>query len=263
MLDFHSHLIPGVDDGSPNLETSRVAIATMQAQGVKTIITTPHLRASLLTRPIDLEDYFELVDSAWEALAEMVAIEFPKMRLERGFEIMLDTPQINLSDPRLRLGGSRFVLVEFPFAALPPNSSQVLSDIKVSGYHPIVAHPERYADMDSELEIAKEWKRVGAALQVNAGSLVGMYRPRAEKLAWKLLRRGMADYISSDFHARGEPQNKYAVEALKRIHCDQQIDLLTHVNPNGILLDRAPSEVPPIPREEKGWRKWWPLRTSA
>lgn len=228
----------------------------MAEQGVTTIITTPHLRASLLQQPVDLEDYFELVDSAWEALSEMVSAEFPQIRLERGFEIMLDTPQIDLSDPRLRLAGGKFVLVEFPFAVLPPNSSQILSGIKKAGYHPIVAHPERYVDMDGELKIASEWRRVGASLQVNAGSLVGMYRPRAERLAWGLLRRGMVDYLSSDYHARGEPQVSAAVSALEKVRGHTQAELLTKVNPNNILNNTPPLDVAPIPRADRGWRKW-------
>lgn len=263
MLDFHSHLIPGVDDGSASLEQSRIALAAMQSQGIRTVITTPHLRASLLDQPDDLEDYFELVDSAWEALSEMSAVEFPKLRLERGFEILLDTPRIDLSDPRLRLGGSNFVLVEFPFSALPSNSSQVLLGIKMAGYHPIVAHPERYAGMDDDLSIAMEWKRVGAALQINAGSLVGYHRPRAEKLAWRILRRGIADYMCSDFHSRGTPQIALAVGALERAKASGQVDLLTNVNPGGILENRPPVAVPPIAFQGNGWRKWWPLGKGA
>ncbi len=258
MLDFHSHLIPGVDDGSTSLEESRTAIASLTMQGVTTIITTPHLRASLLSRVDETAAYFELVDSAWDELKAMAAVEFPALRLERGFELMLDMPHVDLSNPLLRLAGTRFVLVEFPFSALPPNSSQVLFDIKMAGYQPIVAHPERYIDMDRELTVANEWRRVGAALQVNSGSLIGAYNPKAQSLGWKILRSGMADYLSSDYHARGMAHIVNARTAMENAAAVEQYNLLTTVNPERILQDEAPLPVPAVREpEKKGWRKWF------
>jgi protein-tyrosine phosphatase len=257
VLDFHSHLIPGVDDGAATLDESRAALASMRAQGVRVVITTPHLRASLLARPDECAAYFELVDSAWEALRSMAVAEFPDMRIERGFEIMLDMPKPDLSDPRLRLAGSKFVLVEFPFSALPPNSAQALFDVKMAGYHPIVAHPERYVDMERELTTAAEWKRVGAALQVNAGSLVGAYGKKAESLAWRLIRAGMADYLSSDFHARGEPKVAEACDALLQAGGEEQHRLLATTNPEAILKNQLPQPVAPVREPVRGWRRFF------
>ncbi len=257
MLDFHSHLIPGVDDGAATIEESRSALASMRAQGVRIVITTPHLRASILVRPDERDAYFELVDSSWEILRTMAAAEFPDMRIERGFEIMLDMPKPDLSDPRLRLAGTKFVLVEFPFSALPPNSAQALFDVKMAGYHPIVAHPERYVDMERELTTANEWRRVGAGLQVNAGSLVGAYGKKAEGLSWRLVRAGMADYLSSDYHARGEPKVAEARDALVHAGGREQHRLLTVTNPEAILKNQHPLPVPPVKEPVTGWRRFF------
>src|SRR2546423_2405662 len=136
MLDFHNHLIPGVDDGAASLEESRAALGVMQAQGFRTIITTPHIQASLLERD-GANDYLRRVDVAWDQLRTLGKSEFPALRLERGFEVLLDIPREDFSDARLRLGGSRFVLVEFPWSGIPINSATALFNIKVAGYTPI------------------------------------------------------------------------------------------------------------------------------
>lgn len=256
MLDFHNHLIPGVDDGAATIADSRVALAEMQAQGILTVITTPHIRASLLERPAELEQYLGGVDAGWTELSEVVKAEFPEMRLERGFEVMLDVPRPDLSDPRLRLAGSRFVLVEFPFFTIPLNSARALFDLKMAGYTPVVAHPERYTNVVSAWGTVGEWRRSGGLLQMNAGSLLGQYGDRAQDVAWMLLERGWADYLSSDYHARGECNTAAACEILEENGGAAQVHLLTSINPAGIIADADPA---PVPQLRKQSRPWWRL----
>src|SRR5690606_33528679 len=104
-----------------------------------------------------------------------------------GVELKLDVPEVDLSDPRLRLGGSRAVLVEFPFMSVPPRSAPVLSAIRQGGYVPVLAHPERYVGFDPGLNTARAWLDAGAVLQVNVGSLTGRYGPEARRFAFALL----------------------------------------------------------------------------
>ena len=203
MIDFHNHVIPGVDDGAADLDQSREALAAMRAQGITTVVATPHVKGSLTEDEGAADAFLTQVDGAFAQLKEMAAREFPDLRLERGHEVMLDTPHARLGDARLRLAGTRFVLVEFPFMMVPPNAPQAVFDLKMQGFHPIIAHPERYGNVDPSLDQAEEWRRVGALLQVNAGSLLGRYGKQVQELARGLLRRGMVDYLSSDFHARG------------------------------------------------------------
>ncbi len=256
MLDFHNHLIPGVDDGAGSIAESRAALAVMRGQGILTVITTPHIRASLLERPAELKQYMDRVDAAWLELSGLAAAEFPDMRLERGFEVTLDIPRPDLSDPRLRLAGSRFVLVEFPFFTIPLNSAQVVFDLKMAGYTPVVAHPERYTNVVSEWRIVGEWRRAGGLLQMNAGSLLGQYGDRARDVAWMLLERGWADYLSSDYHARGECATTAARDLLEENGGAAQAHLITVTNPAGILAGEDPA---PVPQLRKRSRPWWRL----
>lgn len=254
ILDFHNHLIPGVDDGAATIAESRAALAEMQAQGILTVITTPHIRASLLERPAELEQYLDGVDAGWMELSGLAAAEFPEMRLERGFEVMLDIPRPDLSDPRLRLAGSRFVLVEFPFFTIPLNSAQAIFDLKMAGHTPVVAHPERYTNVMGEWGRVAEWRRAGGLIQMNAGSLTGQYGDRARKVAWMLLEHGWADYLSSDYHARGECNTATACELLTEHGGAAQVDLMAVTNPAGIIAGDDPTPVPPLRKQS---RPWW------
>lgn len=248
MIDFHNHLIPGVDDGARDLEEALRAVAAFQGQGVATIVCTPHLRASEVSKAVAAGGFLERCDAAWEALRAAAGDRYPGIALHRGAEVMLDIPDCDLSDPRVRLAGTRFVLVEFPSLMIPPHAGQVLFELVLAGWLPVIAHPERYANAQDDVADAAEWKRVGAYLQVNAGSLLGKYGDRAATLAWRLVRRGMADFVSSDHHARGTLHLAAARTALERQGATEQARLLTVGNPARLLADEKPHPVPPVAR---------------
>lgn len=203
MLDFHNHLIPAVDDGSKSVEESLAAVERMSAQGITHIITTPHFQASTVKQPSEFDAVMKGIDAGWEILSDAVGKNFPRMKLDRGVELALDDPDPVAADARVRLAGTRFVLVEFPWFNIPVNSVQPLKRLRASGVTPIVAHPERYDNTDPGFQILREWRQAGAFLQLNAASLTGGYGPRIERNAWQCLRLGLVDFLSSDYHARG------------------------------------------------------------
>ena len=254
MIDFHNHLIPGVDDGSSDAEQSRAGLATFHAQGVRRVVCTPHVAGEITRVPELLAARLEELDEGWQAM-QGVAAEFADMEVLRGAEVMLDTPEPNLSDPRLRLGGTQFVLVEFPFMSVPPNGPKALFELKMRGWSPILAHPERYGNASSRLEDAEEWRRVGAGLQVNCGSLLGKYGEPAHSLAWKLMERGWVDYLSSDYHARGTSPVEECRRELERRGAGEQAVLLMETNPARLLAGKAPLPVPPLERPRPLWRR--------
>lgn len=258
MVDLHNHLIPGVDDGSSDLEQSRAALDLMRSEGVDALITTPHLRGSITRRPDLLAARLEEVDAAWERLHWLVKESFLGLRVERGMEVMLDIPVPDLSDPRVRLAGTSFVLVEFPYMTVPPNSSSTIFELRMQGWTPVIAHPERYSGVDEQLEVVSEWRRVGGLLQVNCGSLVGRYGDQAKSTAWRLLRRGWVDYLSSDYHARGRCAISEAREKLIEKGGEEQARFLFEVNPGRLLAGEAPEPVPPFqPKKPSLWDRFF------
>lgn len=255
MIDFHSHLVPGVDDGASDLEQARAALTALSAQGVHTVVTTPHLQGSLGDRPDQLETRLAELDEGWQRLHRLALAEFADLRLERGAEVMLDSPAPDLSDPRTRLAGTEFVLVEFAGMTVPPNAEYALYNIKSSGWTPVIAHPERYRNLDPALGQVEHWKRMGALLQVNAGSLLGRYGTEAHTAAWRLVAGGWADYLSSDHHARGRVALGAAREALLTRGAEAQAVLLLETNASRLLAGEQPLEVPPLERPRPLWKR--------
>lgn len=257
MIDLHNHLIPGVDDGAADAAEARAGVEAMAAQGVRRLVCTPHVNGSLTRDPAALAARLAELDAGWAALQEAVR-GGPAVELGRGTEVMLDTPEPDLSDPRLRLAGTRFVLVEFPFMNVPPNGQNALFDLAMRGWRPILAHPERYANARPDVADAAEWRRVGAVLQLNAGSLLGRYGKTAETLAWALLERGAAELLGSDYHARGRLSLAEARAALEARGASEQARLLMEVNPARVLEGKDPLEVPPV-QKPAGWRRFFGL----
>ncbi|MEX1183133.1 MAG: CpsB/CapC family capsule biosynthesis tyrosine phosphatase [Gemmatimonadota bacterium] len=245
-IDFHNHLIPGVDDGAADESQSADGLRAFVAQGITRIVVTPHIDGSLTLHPDALAARLQEIDAGWERLQRVVAEQFPELDVRRGVEVMLDTPEPNLSEDRLRLDGGRFALVEFPFMSVPPHSARVLEVLVRAGVTPIVAHPERYSGVTPDSPLPAEWRAAGALLQVNAGSIKGRYGPPARHIAFALLERGIVDYVCSDYHARGRPATAGARTILAGMDGAEQADLLMVVNPRRMLAGEAPIPVPPL-----------------
>lgn len=253
IVDLHNHLIPGVDDGAVDLDQSRNALTAMQDAGVTSLVATPHLRGSLTLEPQALDARLAEIDEGWAQLTGLAESEFPGMTLGRGVEIMLDTPRPDLSDPRLRLDGGEFALVEFPFMVVPPRSAEVISELRLQGWRPVIAHPERYAGVDPKLEIVEEWRRAGAILQVNVGSLVGRYGESARKLAHSLLERGWISLLASDYHTRERLTIGAAVARLTELGAAEEAHQLLVSNPRRILKGESLLPVQPIKMQQTLW----------
>ncbi len=258
MLDFHSHLIPGVDDGAESLDEALSGLQEMRSRGITEIITTPHFRASSLADPKRFEYEMGRIDAAWETLVGSASTDFPELTIRRGVELALDEPVGEIRDSRVRLGGSRFVLVEFPGFSVPPNSGSAITRLWKSGLFPIIAHPERYQNVHSDLNELREWKRSGALLQLNAGSVIGAYGNRIQERAWRCVANGLVDYISSDYHSRGECLIARASAEFRRKGAEEQFKLLGSVNGDRLLAGLLPVPVQPHISPKRGWRRFFP-----
>ena len=125
----------------------------------------------------------------------------------------------------------------------------------MAGWLPVLAHPERYANAAPDLSDAAEWRRMGAALQVNAGSLLGRYGKTASALAWGLVEHGLAAYLSSDYHARGRCAVAECRAELERRGGEHQARLLLEENPRRMLEGEPPLPVPPLSPPRPFWKR--------
>jgi protein-tyrosine phosphatase len=245
LVDFHSHILPDVDDGARDAGETRSALRTMYAAGVRLVIATPHLPASMT-----LDDkgaaYRARIARAMDDARSVAAMEAPDMRVELGAEVMLEDAGANLSDASSRLASTRFALVEFSLFGAPPAAPELLSGLRAEGWQPVLAHPERYGGLS--LSTLQEWHSTGTLLQVNAGSLLGDYGPQARRTAWALFRTGLVHYISSDYHARGKYRLAEGFQAIEESGGRSQCELLAE---NAVLLsrDQMPLDLPPLTPE--------------
>jgi protein-tyrosine phosphatase len=253
--DLHCHLVPGVDDGSKNLEDARLGLRKMVQAGIQTIVSTPHFDGSLTRDKSMLAERLEELDHGWAALNELVRSEFPGLILRQGHEVMLDIPDPDLSDPRLSLADTSYMLVEWPGLRVPPQHLPVLERLAEAGIRPIIAHPERYRGLDSGGYMAGEWKERGALLQVNYGSVTGRYGRTPQKWAFTFLERGWVDLMATDFHGRAHltPYLTEARQAFANWGGGAQFGLLARENPARILNGEEPLPVHPFSMKAGVW----------
>jgi protein-tyrosine phosphatase len=239
VIDIHTHLLPGVDDGSPSLEVSLPILQRFVEEGVEVVVCTPHLEASHAAR-VPHEKY--------DAIFRELSARAPRgITLLRGWEIMIDAPDVDLGDRRLGLGGSRAMLVEFPRMNVPAAADRELMRLRTSGVIPILAHPERYWGCTPDM--VRTWRNAGAAIQMDASMLLG--GPSSSKLARALLAAGLVDCIASDNH--GDTRSLAgARQWLLELGADEQAELLTRGNARRMLDGQLPLPVAPLPVVERG-----------
>ncbi len=255
--DLHSHLVPDVDDGSRNLDDVLEGVGRMATRGILRIVTTPHIDGSLTHRKEALEARLSQVDQAFETARAAAVAAHPGLRFGRGHEIMLDHPDPDVSDPRLRLDGGEWVLVEWPRLQIPPQTSRTLRRLREQGVRVLIAHPERYQGYDAALSHLDDWKAEGAGLQVNFASVLGRYGVDARDRAFRMLEEGYVDCLASDFH--GRPHLRlYLGEAeglFRELGAEEIWNTLTRTNPHRILDGEIPLPVQPIQPRRGLWRR--------
>lgn len=196
MTDVHAHLLPGVDDGVPSEEEARVAMTYLAEIGVERMFLTPHIMADIpLNRPTALRTSFATFQQNCPSSIEFrLAGEY---MLDAGFRGQMEEGLLTL--------GERNVLVETSYLAAPPHLQNMLYEILLNGYKPVLAHPERYLYMSAaDLQMLK---KQGCQFQMNVSSLASIYGKRVMHLACGLLKEGMYDFIGSDFHNRNTYTN--------------------------------------------------------
>ena len=235
MIDLHSHLLPGVDDGSPSVARSVPVLQRFAGQGVECVVLTPHLTASrAATAP--RANHALLLEELRAA-----APEGPELLL--GWEIMLDEPNVDLRDRHLALAEFTAILVEFPRVAVPVRAGEELARIRDAGLTPVLAHPERY--WGCTVQKVEEWRAAGAVIQMDVASLAG--RGTIAGMARALLAEGLVDCFSSDNHGDSRSLAS-ARDWLLAEATPAHAELLTRTNAKRVLENQRPLPVPPIRR---------------
>ena len=195
-IDMHSHLLPGIDDGSPDTETSLHLINGLTELGFSSFITTPHILWDLYRN----DD--STIGDAHSRLNVAASLGIVSFTLHAAAEYMIDDHFTNLLKEKapLRTLNNNYVLVEFSFVALPFDWKTVFFDLQIQGYQPVLAHPERYNYLAGQPEIFQQISDMGVLLQVNLNSLTGYYGKPALQLAQYLTKHKLVSFLGTDLH---------------------------------------------------------------
>lgn len=206
-VDMHSHLIPGIDDGSKSLEESISLLRQLIELGYKKVITTPHIYYELYpnSSEIILNGLSNLKSAVKKEGLNIEVDAAAEYFMDDHFEILLEKDDI------LTIGSTKMVLVEMSFFAAPPKLYDYLFRLQTKGYQPLLAHPERYSFYNNDIKKYEELKDRGCLFQINLPSLQGHYGKSVQKMAEKLLKTNLVEFMGTDLH------NTFHMEALEEL----------------------------------------------
>ena len=195
-VDIHSHILPGIDDGSPDVETSLGLIRGLYDLGIRKCIATPHIIGDLYRNDP------ETIGAALEKVKKACADAAIGMEISAAAEYMLDDHFMGLLDRKepLLFLEKNVLLVELSYNLFPDNLHEMVFRIVTSGYKPVLAHPERYAYFHNKYESFARLKELGFHLQVNLLSLTGYYGKEVTKAAVYIIKNGLATLVGTDLH---------------------------------------------------------------
>lgn len=193
--DMHSHLIPGIDDGSKTMEETIAMLVKFKELGYKKIITTPHI----------MSDFYRNSSSNILKGLEDIRDEIKRINLDieidAAAEYYFDETLFHkLEANELMTFSENHVLIEFSFSIAPQEHERLFYDMRIKGYKPVIAHFERYLYYHGSIDQAREWREKGMLIQMNVNSLFGHYGPGVKKQAENLVDSGEIDLLATDCH---------------------------------------------------------------
>lgn len=231
MIDCHTHILPHLDDGSPDLETSLKTIRQMAAGGIKSVFCTSHYMAGVYQ--YSHEDYM----SVFRELEAEVKNQGIDIELFPGAEVYIVSGiSDQIREHKLTLADSSYVLLETDLNGFPADLARNVFDLLRAGYKPILAHAERYVSVMIKSHEAKELINRSVYIQVSAPSIIGGYGEKVKQTAWKLLNKGWVHLLGSDDHTRSAYGAYFDARNKIIEHIDSETaELLTRIHPRAII----------------------------
>lgn len=196
-VDVHCHLLPGIDDGSKNMEMTMKMIKIAYEEGIRHMITTPHYH------PRRGEADADVIDGIFGQTRSMIRAVYPDMEIYEGNEIYYrqDAKNMLKTGQLLTLAGSDYVLVEFSLSSGEADEMlDAVRELQMAGYLPVIAHIERYDRVLGDLQSVEDLVEAGAYIQVNAGSVTGEAGGSTKRFAKKLIKENLVHFVGSDAH---------------------------------------------------------------
>ncbi len=229
MIDFHSHILPAIDDGSKSMEDSIQILREAREAGFSKIISTSHY----------LEGYYEIKEEDRKRLIQELKNEDIGLELYVGSEIYITENMIDLLKEKKAssINNSKYVLFEIPMNNKTMLTKEIIYRLIENGYVPVLAHPERYSFIQQNPEELEELVDMGTLCQSNYGSIIGLYGKKTEKTVKKLLKNNLIHFFGSDVHRQEQIYNKIpkAIKKIKKIISEDKFIELSEINPQKVL----------------------------
>lgn len=234
IYDIHCHILPGADDGSKSMDESIEMLKMQYADGVRAIILTPHYRKNMFETPEEV--IVQKFGSLQQIAAEKLSTD---LKLYLGCELHTSMDMLELFHLRkhLTLAGSSFVLTEFSNSDSESYVKERCYQLLSNGYHPILAHIERYACTYKNLDFVDELRQMGMRMQVNAGSITGSEGRSVKRYCRKLMKRDLLDFVGSDSHGtrKRPPEMGACAAAMEKQMGSSYAKHILIENPSGII----------------------------
>jgi protein-tyrosine phosphatase len=224
--DMHSHLLPALDDGSPDVPASDALITGLRNLGYKKLITTPHVMADIYPNtPTTIESALTRLQKESTISRNNLPVPAAEYLLDDGFEDILNQQQSLMC-----ISGS-LVLVEFSFAAPPVDFKEKLFQLQLQGYQPVLAHPERYVYWLGNKRVMDELRTAGCLFAINILSFTGHYGKPCADAAHAMMKKNLIDFVGTDCH---HPRH---IEMLQQAH--QVMPIINQLLDKGNLKNPA------------------------
>jgi protein-tyrosine phosphatase len=218
-VDIHSHLLPGIDDGAKDMDTSIALLLKMASFGIKNFITTPHVLGSVYPNSS------EVIRQQLAAVKkELEKREIKGISIQAAAEYMLDGEFSALLDQKdILVLKDNYILVEMSYFSAPINLYELLFKIQLKGYKPVLAHPERYNFYHTDFKSYYKLKQAGCLFQLNLLSLTDQYGKGVQKTSEKLLKENLYDFVGTDTHHQNH------LELLPKIGTKKTLEKIKHL----------------------------------
>lgn len=234
MIDIHAHILPGMDDGAGDIDEALNMARIAVAEGITGLIATPHVASGLYCHTK------EQISAAVNSLNNLLDKAQIPLQLYPGAEYLLepDIPQ------RLRAGeiltlnnGGKYLLVEFPFTSVPVYAENIFFELMLQGVTPVIAHPERNAELQKHPGRLANLIEKGALAQVTTGSLAGLFGDKAERAAVGMVNKCLAHFLASDAHSSDKrpPALKTLLNRINQKINTDTLEQLTEINPENLI----------------------------
>lgn len=236
LIDIHCHILPGVDDGSPDMDTTREMLRMAWSDGITAMIATPHYRRGYAAAPAE-----KLREVYQQVAAEAKKIH-PDFQIYLGNELFSShsLPERLEQGQVLTMSGSKYVLVEFLPSVEYASLSAALRELQMNGYRPIAAHVERYACLLEEPYLVQELADMGFYIQVNAMSVTGDNGYSVKRFVRKLLKYELVHFLGTDAHGTGgrRPAMQKCVSYIEKKYGEAYASKIARDNALGMLQNK-------------------------